>query len=80
MVKHVAEQQKQRQSLSPENKTQILCNDAAAHKKQRESLSPEQKAQIKSIHTAAHKNNMSCFPRRKKLDSWKQRLNNVMNI
>jgi hypothetical protein len=34
MVKHAAEQQKYQQSLSPEDKAQILNKDAAAHKKQ----------------------------------------------
>ncbi len=52
---HVAEQQKQRQSLSPENKTQMLCNDAAAHKKQRQSLSPDDKVHILMNNAAAHK-------------------------
>jgi hypothetical protein len=32
LVKNVAEQQNYQQSLSPEKKTQILCNDADAHK------------------------------------------------
>jgi hypothetical protein len=43
LVKHTAEQQKYQQSLSPDNKTAMLLNDAAAHKKQRKSLSPERK-------------------------------------
>ena len=66
MVNDSAAHQKQRQSLSPENKTQMLCNDAAAHKKQRESLSPEQKAPIKSIDTAAHKKQYELLPLEKK--------------
>ncbi len=45
--------------------------DAAAHKKKQESLSPEQKVKVMTIDAAAHKNDMSCFPQRKKLDSWK---------
>ena len=40
-----AAHKKQRESLSPEQKSQNLTNNAAAHKKQRESLSLEQKAQ-----------------------------------
>jgi hypothetical protein len=49
-------------------------------KKHQESFSSEQKGQIKSIDLAAHKNNMSCFPWRKKQDSWKPGLNNIMTI
>ncbi len=37
---------KQLQSLSPESKVQILCNNADAHRKQRESLPPEKKVKI----------------------------------
>ncbi len=68
------------ESLSPDDKVQILTNDAAAHKKQQESLSPEQKVKVMTINAAAHKNNMSCFPWRKKQDAWKLGLNNVMNF
>ncbi len=52
MVTHATEQQNYRQSLSPEKKTQILCNDADAHKKQRKSLPPEKK--IKNLQTDAN--------------------------
>ncbi len=58
-----------RESLSPDDKVQILTNDAAAHKKQHKSLSPEQKAQIKSINMAAHKKQYELLPLEKKLDS-----------
>jgi hypothetical protein len=53
--------------------------DAAKHKKQQKSLSSEQKVQVMTIDAAVHKNNMSCFPQRRKQDSWKPGLNNVMN-
>jgi hypothetical protein len=46
LVKHVTEQQNYQQSLLPEKKTQILCNDADAHTKQRKSLPPEKKIKI----------------------------------
>jgi hypothetical protein len=55
LVKHVAEQQNYRQFLSPENKTQMLCNDADAHSKQRKSFSPEDKNQVLGNDAAAHK-------------------------
>ncbi len=45
----------QRESLSPDDKIQILTNDAAAHKKKQESLSPEQKVKVMTIDAAAHK-------------------------
>ncbi len=51
MVTHDAEQQNYRQSLSPEKKTQILCNNSDAHRKQRKSLPPEKK--VKIFHTDA---------------------------
>ncbi len=44
------------ESLSPDDKFQILTNDAAAHKKQWESLSPEQKVKVMTIDAAASKN------------------------
>jgi hypothetical protein len=52
---------KHRKSLSPEEKTQILKSDAAAHKKQQDSLSPEEKAPILKNYAAAHKNNKSLY-------------------
>ncbi len=55
MVTHAAEQQKYRQSLSPEKKTQILCNDAGAHRKQREFLPPEKKIKILETNVDAYK-------------------------
>jgi hypothetical protein len=66
--------------LSPDQKAQVLRIDAAAHKKHLESLSPEQNGQIKSKMQLHTKNNMSWFPQRRKQDSWKLGLNNIMNI
>ncbi len=77
---HTAAQHKYCKSLSPDQKTQVNTKNAAEHKKHQESLSSGQKGQTKSVDAVAHKKNMSCSPRRKKHDSWKQRLNNVMNI
>jgi hypothetical protein len=54
LVKNVAEQQNYQQSLSPEKKVQILCNDADAHKKQCESLPPEKKIKILENDADAH--------------------------
>jgi hypothetical protein len=55
LVTHAAEQQNYQQSLSPENKVQILCNDADAHRKQRESLPPEKKVKKFETNADAHK-------------------------
>ncbi len=55
MVNNSAAHQKQRQSLSPENKVQILCNDADAHRKLCESSSPEKKVKILETDADAHK-------------------------
>ncbi len=38
-----AAHKKQQESISPDDKVQILMNDVAAHKKQQESLSPDDK-------------------------------------
>jgi hypothetical protein len=54
LVTHAAEQQNYQQSLSPEKKTQILCNDADAHRKQRKFLPPEKKIKILETDADAH--------------------------
>ncbi len=46
----------------------------------RVSLSRTEESSYDSWRGCAQKNNMSCFSQRKKQDSWKPRLNNVMNI
>jgi hypothetical protein len=40
----------------------------------------KQKGQIKSIDAAAHKKQSELLPLEKKQDSWKPKLNNIMNI
>jgi hypothetical protein len=55
LVKNGAEQQKHRKSLSPEDKGQMLCNNADACRKQRKSLSPEKKVKILETNADAHK-------------------------
>ncbi len=80
MKNNTAAQHKHCESLSHDQIAQVLKINAAKRTKHRKSLSPEQKGEVMTIDAAAHKNNMSCFPRRKKKDSWKPRLNNVMNI
>ncbi len=72
---NTAAQHKHHKSLSSDHKAQVYTKDAAEHKKHRKFLSPEQKGEVMTINAAAHKIKMSCFPRRKKLDSWKPRLN-----
>ncbi len=45
------------------------------------SLSSEQKGEVMTINAAAHKKQYELLPPgEKKLDSWKPRLNNIMNI
>ncbi len=80
MKNNTAAQQKHRKSLSPGQKAQVLTINAAEQIIHRESLSPEQKVQVMTIDAAVHKNNMSCYPQGKNQDSWKPRLNNIMNI
>ncbi len=46
---------KQQESLFPDDKVQILKDDADAHKKQQESLFPDDKVQILKCDAAAHK-------------------------
>ncbi len=45
---------KQRKSLSPEQKVQVMTIDAAAHKKQYELLPPETKARLLETITEQH--------------------------
>ncbi len=53
--KKSAEQQKHRQSFSPEDTVQMLCKNADAHRKQRKSLPPEKKVKILETDADAHK-------------------------
>ena len=52
-----AAHKKQRESLSPDDKVQILNKDADAHKKKWESLSPEDKALYVKNNTVSHWDN-----------------------
>ncbi len=57
---------KQRESLSLDDKAQILNKDADAHKMKRDSLSPKNKYLFAKNHTAAqHKYCKSFFPDQK---------------
>ena len=71
---------KKRGSLSREDKDLFDKKNAAALKKHCKSLSPDQRDQVLKKILPNTKFNMNCFPRRKKQDSWKPRLNNVMII
>ena len=51
---HAEEQRIYLESLSPNTKTRIQENDAAAHQKRRESLSPDMKACIQENDAVAH--------------------------
>jgi hypothetical protein len=62
MLLHTKKQQK---TLSPDDKVQILTNDAAAHKKQQEYLSSEQKDKVMTIDAAAHKKQYELLPSEK---------------
>jgi hypothetical protein len=46
LKKDAAAHKKEQESLSPEDKVQLLNKDAASHKKQQESLSPDDKVQL----------------------------------
>ncbi len=67
-------------SLSPDQKAQVYTKNAAENTKHQESLSSEQKVQVMTIDAAAHKRKYELLPTEKKQDSWKPRLNNIMNI
>ncbi len=71
---------KKRESLSPEDNDLFDKKNAVTLKKHRKSFTPNQRDQVLKKDAAEHKINTSCFPQRKKQDSWKPRLNNVMNI
>ena len=71
---------KKRESLSPEDKELFDKNHTAAQNKYCKTLTPDQRGQVLKKMLPNTKNNTSCFPQRKKQDSWKPRLNNVMNI
>ncbi len=77
---NTAAQHKHCKSLSSDQKAQVYSRDAAEHKKHQESLSAEQKVQVMTINAALHKKQYELLPPKKKQDSWKPRLNNVMNI
>jgi hypothetical protein len=55
VVNDSAAHQKQRQSLSPESKVQMLCKNADAHRKQRKSLPPEKNIKFLETDADAHK-------------------------
>jgi hypothetical protein len=67
MLKSDASAHKKKQdSLSPDNKIQILKKDANAHKKKQESLAPEEKVLFVKNNTAAqHKHCKSLSPEQK---------------
>ncbi len=71
---------KKRESLSPEDKELFDKNHSAAQNKYCKFLTLDQKAQELQKMLPNTLNNTSCFPQRKKQDSWKPRLNNVMII
>jgi hypothetical protein len=52
LVNHAAEQQKYQQSLSPEDKAQMLRNKADGEKYQRKSLPPKKKARLLDTNAA----------------------------
>jgi hypothetical protein len=54
LVKSAAEEQKYRQSLSPEDKQQILSKNTDAHREQRESLPRKKKVKVLETDAAAH--------------------------
>ncbi len=66
MNKDADAHKKQQESFSPDDKVQVLKNNAAAHKKQRKCLSPDDKVQILKNNAAAHKKHQeSLSPERK---------------
>ncbi len=71
---------KKRESHSPEDKELFDKNHSAAQNKYCKSLTLDQRGQELQKMLPNTKNNTSCFRQRKKQDSWKPRLNNVMNI
>jgi hypothetical protein len=71
---------KQQESLSPDDKVQILNKDADAHKKKRESLSPEDKDLFVKNNTSAHTNIASPSLLTRKLKNQQSMLLNTKNI
>jgi hypothetical protein len=61
LVKHAAEQQKYQQTLSPEDKAQMLTKKADRERKQCKSLPPEKKVKILKPMLLHTKSNMSPF-------------------
>ena len=53
-------------ALSPDQNTEVMKIDAAAHKKQQKSLSREQKGEVMTINAAAHKKQSMMLPPEKK--------------
>jgi hypothetical protein len=53
-------------ALSPDQNTEVMKIDAAAHKKQQKSLSREQKGEVMTINVAAHKKQYELLPPEKK--------------
>ncbi len=73
---NTAAQKKHHKSLAPDKKAYVL-KKMLPNKKNIESLSLlNKKLKLSQSMQLPTKNNMNCFPRRKKQDSW----NNVMNI
>ncbi len=54
------------ESLSPDEKAQVLVNDSAAHQKQQQSLSLENKVQILCNDADAHRKQQKSLPPEKK--------------
>ncbi len=78
---NTAVQHKHQKSLSPDQKAQVNTKNAAEQKKNTKSHSLlNRKVKLIQLMRLCTKENMSCSPQRKKQDSWKLSLNNVMNI
>jgi hypothetical protein len=57
------------ESLSPDEKAQVLVIDSAAHQNLRQSLSPENKVQILCNNADAHRKQRESLPPEKKVES-----------
>ena len=71
LMNDAAAHKKQRESLPPDDKVQILTNNAAEQKNTESLYLLNKKLKLSQLIRLRTKNNMSCFRRRKKLDSWK---------
>ncbi len=74
---------KKQESISPEEKdlSDYLKRIILLHNTNIASLSLLiRKLKLSQLMQQRTKNNMSCFPRQNKQDSWKSKLNNVINI